>query len=253
MKPGTLLMAAGAAALLMQRRHPLSMAVRVVLAVGVGLLIASGTGLVALPSIEQLVRDGTAGLGELTYVVVGGFALAESGAFVGLVAPGELVVVLGGVAAGHGTIALPTLIAIVWACALAGDLVGFTLGRRFGREVLLRHGGAAGITEARLARVEQFLQAHGAKTILVGRFIGVVRSLAPFVAGASRMPARRFAPVAVVASGLWAAAFCCLGYAFWESLDTLITLVERGSIALAVVAVGVVVVTQLRRRAEMRS
>ena len=248
MKPGTLLMAAGAAAILVQRRHPLSMAVRIALAVAVGLLVASGTGLVTFPSIEQVVRDATAGLGGLTYVVVGGFAFAESGAFVGLVAPGEVVVVLGGVAAGHGAIALPALIAIVWGCALAGDLTSYGVGRRFGREVLLRRGGAVGITEARLARVERFLDAHGAKTILVGRFIGLVRSLAPFVAGASQMPARRFVPVAVLASGLWAATFSCLGYAFWESMDTLIMLVERGAITLAVLAAAVALVAQLRRR-----
>ena len=252
MSPGALLLAAALAAFLVQRRERLAPPARAALVVVIAILAVSGSGLVHLPSAEQIVRDGTAALGELTYVVVGGFAFAESGAFVGLVAPGEIVVILGGVAAGHGTIALPALIAVVWACALAGDLVSYAVGRRFGRSVLLRHGGALGISEAHLLRVERFLQSHGAKTILVGRFLGLIRALAPFVAGASRMPVRRFAPAAFVASGLWAATFSCLGYAFWESLDELITLTERGTIVLGVVAAAVVLVTQLRRRTATR-
>lgn len=59
--------------------------------------------------------------------------------------PGPLLI-----AAGHGTIALPTLVAVVWGSALAGDLVSYSLGRRFGAEVLLRHGAVFGITDASL-------------------------------------------------------------------------------------------------------
>jgi membrane protein DedA with SNARE-associated domain len=59
----------------------------------------------------------------------------------------------------------------------------------------------------------------GGKTIIVGRFIGVVRSVAPFVAGSSRMPPRRFIPATFIASGLWAASFSLLGYVSWQAFD----------------------------------
>jgi membrane protein DedA with SNARE-associated domain len=253
MKLGPLLTAVLVAIAGIARRDRLTWPVRVVAVIAVVGLLLVGTGLLELPSVEKMVRDVTGALGSLTYVLVGGFAFAESGAFVGLVAPGEIVVVLGGVAAGDGTVALPVLIAIVWACALAGDLLSYAVGKRFGRGILLRHGGGLGITEARLDRVDGFLVKHGAATILVGRFIGLVRALAPFVAGASHMPARRFVPPAVVASGLWSAAFCSLGYAFGQSLDTLIPLIERGSVVLAVLAALTLLVMRLRRAPQVRS
>ena len=66
-------------------------------------------------------------------------------------------------------------------------------------------------------QVERFLERHGRKTIVVGRFIGPVRALAPFVAGSSRMPAARFVPATFVAAGIWSATFSVLGYLFWHS------------------------------------
>ena len=72
------------------------------------------------------------------------------------------------------------------------------------------------ITAERLAQVEGYFAKHGGKTILIGRFIGLVRALAPFIAGSSKMPYRRFAPYSVIGTGLWAATFVLLGYFFWQ-------------------------------------
>lgn len=252
MKPGTLVLAAALAAGAALRRRHLTTSVKILAVVGVAALAASGSGLVELPSPEQIVRTSTGALGGLTLVVVGAFALAETGAFVGLVAPGEIVVVLGGVSAGHGTISLPLLIAVVWACALTGDLISYTLGRRFGRAVLLDHGAGLGVTEARVAHVERVLSDHTAKTLVAGRFVGIVRPLLPFLAGATHVPARRFVPITVCAGGLWSATFCCLGAAFWSSLDELVSIVERGSLALGAVAVVVVLGVAAWRRAPGR-
>lgn len=92
-----------------------------------------GSGLIQPPNLETLARDLGATLGSYTYAVVGLLAFLETGAGIGLIAPGELAVVIGGVTAGQGHTNLPLLIAIVWACAVAGDLVSFLLGRRPGR------------------------------------------------------------------------------------------------------------------------
>ena len=231
---GALALAAVLAAGIVARREHLALPVRALATAGVITLAVSGTGLIDLPSAETIVREATAGPGWLTYVVVGALAFAETGAFLGFVAPGELAVVLGGVAAGHGAVGLPALIAVVWACALGGDVVSYTLGRRLGRGFLLTRGAALGVTEARLVRLERMLAAHGGKTIVLGRFLGFVRPLTPFLVGAARTPARRFVPLTLLASGLWAATFCCLGYAFWASLDDLLTVVEHGSLAFGV-------------------
>ena len=108
------------------------------------------------------------------------------------------------------------LIGLVWACAVAGDLTSYMLGRRLGRGFLVRHGPRLKITEERLRYVEDFFDRRGGVTILIGRFIGLVRAIAPFLAGASRMELRKFLPYDVLGAGLWATLFCLLGYFFWQ-------------------------------------
>jgi undecaprenyl-diphosphatase len=142
--------------------------------------------------------------------------------------------------AGQGEIDIVALIALVWLCAVAGDSASFLLGRRLGRGFLIRHGARLRITEERLEQVERFLGRHGGPTILIGRFIGFVRALGPFVAGASHFSFRRFLPYDVIAAGLWSATFCLLGYVFWRSLDQVLNAAKKGALALAVV-VGVAV------------
>jgi len=253
MQSGTLALAAALAAAVILLRRRLTTPVKLLGALGGAAFAVSGSGLVELPSAEQIVHTSTGALGALTYPVVGAFALAETGAFVGLVAPGEVIVVLGGVSAGHGTISLPVLIAVVWSCALTGDLISYSLGRRYGRSLLLTHGAGLGVTEARVAQVERILSEHTAKTLVLGRFVGIVRPLLPFLAGAGGVPARRFVPISVCAAGVWAGTFCCLGAAFWSSLHELIALVERGSLGLGAVvvaaALGVIVWRRLAERA----
>ena len=218
--------------------------------VGVGLYVA---GVIHPPSPEVMIRDGVRTLGPFTYVLVGALAYLETAGGVGLIVPGEIAVILGGVSAGQGELSLPGLIALVWACALAGDVTSYVLGRRLGREFLNRHGGAFGVSERRLTQVERFFADHGGKTIVVGRFLGLVRVLSPFIAGASRMPAPRFAAYTTIASGLWAATFSLLGYAFWQSLDELLALTKQGTLTLAAVVAVIAGAVVLHRRRRLRS
>jgi membrane protein DedA with SNARE-associated domain/membrane-associated phospholipid phosphatase len=216
---------------------------------------AVGVGLVELPNLEELFLDVGRALGTWTYLVVGVLAFLETGAFVGLVAPGETTVIVGGVVAGQGEISLLVLIAIVWSCAVAGDLASYAAGRKLGRAWLLRHGERLKITEDRLHKVEEFFERRGGATILIGRFIGFVRALAPFIAGTSNMPLRRFLPYDVLGAGAWAATFSVLGYVFWQSFDQLTTYVSRGLLAfgtVVAVVVAIVFLIQLNRDPERR-
>jgi membrane protein DedA with SNARE-associated domain/membrane-associated phospholipid phosphatase len=212
-----------------------------VLGVVIGLgFVVYGTGLIHPPSLDKIFLDVGKALGPYTYILVGVMAFLETGAFVGLVAPGETVVIVGGFVAGQGEINIVILIGIVWFAAVCGDTASFLLGRRLGREFLLKHGPRLRITEERLERVEGFLHRHGGTTILFGRFIGLVRALAPFVAGASRLPLRRFLPYDIIAAGAWATVFSLLGYIFWRSFNRVIDIAKKGALAFATVA-GVIV------------
>ena len=214
---------------------------------------ASGV-LSALPDPKAIIEDIAQALGAWTYALVGVMAYLETGAFVGLVAPGETVVIAGGVIAGQGEIELVPLIGLVWTCAVLGDTTSFYLGRRLGRRFLERHGPRVKITPERLSSVEGYFDRHGGKTILIGRFIGLVRALAPFIAGTSGMPFRRFIPFSIVGTGLWSTAFCVLGYIFWRSFDQVAHLAGQAIFGFGV-TVGVIVgiVVAYRRRAEIRA
>ena len=219
-----------------------------VLALGI---YASGV-LSALPDPKQIIEDVAAALGPWTYALVGVAAFLETGAFVGLVAPGETIVIAGGVVAGQGEIELLPLIGIVWSCAVLGDTTSFYIGRRLGRRFLEKHGPRVKITHERLEQVDGYFERHGGKTILIGRFIGLVRALAPFIAGSSGLPFRRFIPYSVVGCGAWSTLFCVLGYIFWSSFDKVQHLVGQALFGFAV-TVGLIVgvVTAYRRRDEI--
>jgi undecaprenyl-diphosphatase len=206
----------------------------VALAVG---LAVYGTGVIHPPALDDVVASIGSTLGPYTYALVAVMVFLETGAFVGLLVPGETVVIVGGVVAGQGHIDLAALLGLTWACALAGDLTGYALGRRLGRRFLLAHGPRVHITEPRLLQVEGFFARYGSATILIGRFVGLVRPVAPFLAGASRFPPGRFAALAVIGTGLWSAAFVLLGFAFWQSLDEAIAIAKHGSLALGAAVV----------------
>jgi membrane protein DedA with SNARE-associated domain len=255
MKWGWLLGALALAAFLLIRRRKLGRRTQAAgwLATVAAALV--GVGVIPLPNPEELMLDVGRALGPWTYLLVGVLAFLETGAFVGLIAPGETTVIVGGVVAGQGEISLSVLITITWACAVAGDLASYTIGRKLGRAWLVRHGERLKITEARLEQVERFFEKRGGLTILIGRFIGFVRALAPFIAGTSRMPLRRFLPYDVLGAGAWAATFATLGYVFWHSFDQLTTYVSRGLFAFGTVVVvlgALVALVQLRRDPEKR-
>ena len=197
--------------------------------------VLTTTGTVQLPDIEEALTDLSETLGTWTYLLVGGLAFLETGAFVGLVAPGETAVVLGGVVAANGEVELGLMLGLVWVAAAAGDLASFWLGRRLGRRFLVAHGPRIGVTAPRLHRVDAFFDRHGAKAILVGRFVGIIRAVAPFLAGASGMRVRGFVPWSVLGTGLWAATFTLVGYLFSSSFGTATDYVTNGLFGLAVV------------------
>src|SRR5215212_8035508 len=126
-----------------------------------GLVVAAalgvyGFGVVDSPDVEELLLDVGDTFGNWAYLLVGALAFLETGAFIGLVAPGETAVIAGGVFAGQGNLELLVLLGIVWVACVAGDSLSFWLGRRLGRGFLIKHGPKVKITEQRLSQVEGF-------------------------------------------------------------------------------------------------
>ncbi|MBI2692166.1 MAG: VTT domain-containing protein [Solirubrobacterales bacterium] len=231
------------------RRGQLNMEQKIITVVGiVGLALYSAGAFGSLPDPVKVLEDISGALGKWTYVLVTALAFLETGAFIGLVAPGEAAVIVGGVVAGQGEIDIRLLIGLVWFAAFAGDSVSFYLGHRLGRGFMIKHGPRFKITEPRLEQVEKYMDVHGGKTILVGRFIGLVRALAPFIAGSSKMPYRRFMPYDIIGSGLWATFFCLLGYVFSNNLEAVIQWAERGVLIFGWLVGTTILIVYLVRR-----
>jgi membrane protein DedA with SNARE-associated domain/membrane-associated phospholipid phosphatase len=246
-KPVWLVVAAALVAFLVWRRRRLEPTLLAGGALAAAAAFVYGLGVIHFPNVEELLIDIGERLGKWTYLLVGALAFLETGAFIGLVAPGETALLLGGLVAGQGQIDVLTMIAVVWSAAVAGDLTSFYLGRRLGRAFMVKHGARVQITEERLHQVEGFFDHHGGKAILLGRFVGLVRAIAPFLAGSSGMPLRRFLPYDVIGAGLWGSSLVLLGYIFWQSFSQLIDYAKKGALALAAVIVLVVAIVWLVR------
>ncbi len=206
-------------------------------------------------NLQHLLEDISNTLGAWTYLLVGVFAFAETGAFVGLVVPGETVMLLGGAVAGQGAIDIYLLIAVAWFSAWLGDTTSFFIGRRLGREFVIKHGPRFGISHQRFEKVEDYFSRHGGKTIFIGRFISLVRAFAPFIAGSSGMRYRAFVPYSILGTGLWATAHILVGYFFSRSIETAGKYAAKGAFLLAtliVVVAGVIFLTRHFRVAENR-
>jgi membrane protein DedA with SNARE-associated domain len=157
-------------------------------------------------------------------------------------------VLASGFFAHRGILELDAVMAAVAVGAVAGDNIGYQLGRHLGRDWLLRHGSRFGLRQKRLAQAEAFFQRQGPKAVFFGRFIGFARALVPFVAGTSRMSYRKFVLYDALGAVLWTVGFVTLGYVLGASWRVAERWIGRTGFIIAAVAVLLVGVIWLRRR-----
>ena len=208
-----------------------------------------------LPSVdvESALHKFSDTVGVFAYGIAGAAAFLETGAFVGLVLPGETFVILAGAVAGQGSTSIWLTVVVVWVGAFAGDSTSFIIGRNLGREWALHHGARLGITHDRLATVERYFERYGGRTIVIGRFIGLVRALAPFIGGTSGMRYREYLPYGLAGTGLWSAVICLLGYFLSAHVNEAVHVAGRAAFWLGVAAailVGVYLGARNLRRAD---
>lgn len=164
----------------------------------------------------------------------------ETSAFLGLVAPGEAIIVLCGFYAYRGILD-PWLVGLVAMTGAAlGDQVGYLLGRTYGHGLIRRFGRFFFFSEKRLLATERYYQKHGGKTVFIGRFMSILRSFGPVVAGISRMPYRTFVSWSVPSCIVWGIVFTVIGYFFgksWEIIDQYMGWGGAAAFVLGIIAV----------------
>jgi len=157
--------------------------------------------------------------GAAAYSIVGAVAFAEAAAFVGFVLPGETAVVLGGVLAYRHAVSLPVMMAVVVVAAISGDSVGYEVGKRYGQRLL-----ELAVFDSHQRAIDNGrvrLQTNGGPAVLFSRFTAFLRALMPGLAGASRMPYKRFLTWNAAGGIGWGIGFTLLGYLAGASYKTI--------------------------------
>jgi membrane protein DedA with SNARE-associated domain/membrane-associated phospholipid phosphatase len=184
-------------------------------------------------------------LTEYGYLVVALAVMAEGA---GVPLPGETLLLLGGAYAGAGLLNLPGVIVAAALGAIAGDNLGYWIGRRGGRPLLARYLHLVRLDVHLLTRVESFYARHGVKTVFFARFLTILRTLSALLAGASHMPYGRFVVWNAAGGTLWAVVMGLLGAAFGSQWPRLVRFIGRTSLVVAVVVLLALLVARLRRR-----
>jgi undecaprenyl-diphosphatase len=185
------------------------------------------------------------------YLIVFAATFLENSVGAGVIVPGETLVIIGGFYARLGELWLPAVAFVAVVGAILGDNLGYWIGRRYGRGFLERHGRKLFVTPERLEAAEGYYRRHGGKTVFLGRFVPVVRSVGFIVAGVAHMEWRRFIVYDVAGAVIWGIGHSVLGYALgagYERWEKYATPVGLAILVVLLVLIGGSKLLAVRRR-----
>lgn len=186
--------------------------------------------------------------GPLVYGLVAALAFGEAAVLLGFVLPGETAVILGGVIASQGNVNVVVMIVVATTAAIAGDSVGYEVGRLIGPGLLamrpLRR------RQAGVERARAFIRRWGAWAVVLGRLTAFLRAVVPGLAGMGGMHYPRFLVANAIGGVLWATSFTLLGYFLGSAYKQVLS--QSTWAAAGFVALVVAVLVGLRIRAHVR-
>ena len=147
--------------------------------------------------------------GVWVYALLFVIVFCETGLVVTPFLPGDSLLFVAGAIAAAGGMDIALLMATLVAAALCGDNVNYWIGRTLGVKVFQRF-----INPAHLQRTHEFYERHGGKTIIIARFMPIIRTYVPFVAGLGTMPYLRYITFCIAGALLWVVSLCLAGYWF---------------------------------------
>ncbi len=157
--------------------------------------------------IETLLAKG----GVFVYVGLVFIVFAETGLAVGFFLPGDSLLVVAGLFAATGKLNVAVLLSTLFVAAVVGDALGYYTGATMGPKLFRRQKSLL-FRPSHLQRAHEFYEKYGGKTIIIARFVPIVRTFAPIVAGAAQMPYRKFVVFNVVGGFLWVFSMILAGY-----------------------------------------
>lgn len=153
--------------------------------------------------------------GTTTYWILILIVFCETGLVVTPFLPGDSLLFAAGSLAGAGHLELSILISSLWIAAVIGDAVNYQIGKYIGPRVFNKEKSLL-FNRDHLVKTQRFYEKYGAKTIVIARFLPIVRTFAPFVAGIGRMPYGKFAAYNMIGAALWVVGFLVAGYKFGQ-------------------------------------
>ena len=147
--------------------------------------------------------------GTATYAILFAIVFAETGLVVTPFLPGDSLLFACGAFAAKGVFNLPALAALLFAAAVLGDAVNYAVGKYFGQLLVERY---PKTLQKPVANTEDFYKKYGGKAVVLARFVPIVRTFAPFVAGVARMRYAKFALYNIAGAAIWVFGFCGLGF-----------------------------------------
>ena len=187
--------------------------------------------------LQELIAQYQTGIYAILFLIV----FVETGVVIWPFLPGDSLLFVGGTLAAAGDMDIATLMVVLIAAALTGDNVNYWIGRKIGPKIFQRER-SRWFNPEYLARAHAFYDRHGGKTIILARFMPIIRTYAPFVAGIGAMPYLRYLGYCVVAAMLWVVSLCLAGYFFGnipmvrQNLSVVIVLIVLVSISPGVFA-----------------
>ena len=166
--------------------------------------------------------------------------------------PSELVMPFAGFMASQGTFALPVVLVINSAAALLGSLFCYFIGAKLGKPFVAKYGKFAFIKLKDLEKTEAYFQKHGRMTILIGRFLPVVRHVISIPAGIARMPLGSFALQTFIGSTIWGSLLICIGYFLGKNWESVAKTFKRVDLIIGVLLILVAIALTVRFVAKRR-
>ena len=145
------------------------------------------------------------------YAMLAGIVFAETGLLVGFVLPGDSLLFTIGVVAGAGQLNIWLIMAVLFVACMLGDWSGYLIGRRTGPAIFNRPDSRL-FKQEYLQRTQHFYERHGGKTIIYAKFVPIIRTFAPFVAGVANMRYTRFLTFDIFGGAGWVFSMTILGY-----------------------------------------
>ena len=203
--------------------------------------------------IDQHLTELAAQYGVWIYGILFLIIFCETGLVVMPLLPGDSLLFAAGSIAAIGKMNIHLMVVLLIIAAILGDAVNFIIGKYFG-EKLFSNPNSKIFKQSHLQKTQQFYAKHGGKTIILARFIPIVRTFAPFVAGMGHMTYHHFLAYNVIGGVLWVTIFSYLGY-FFGNLPIVKDNLSLVLIAIIVLSIlpGIVEITRHKRAAKKAS